>query len=466
MNFNPRYLIRWLALLLGTFCHAQPLLAAADANTNAELVARGQRLFFQETFNGNGRTCGTCHPLENNFTLDAAFIARLPDRHPLFVAEFMPELRENFESPRLMRQFGLIRENLDGFDDLENRFVMRAVPHTLGMSQSVASASGPRTGWSGDGAPGDGSLRAFSTGAVIQHFTRSLRRVPGVDFRLPSDAELDALEAYMLSLGRQRELALPLPLKGTAAQRGQQIFMDDQLGKCNLCHQNAGANARLPGTALGNANFDTGVENLPNILAHPSGELMPHDDGFGSPGNGQFNTPSLVEAADTAPFFHNNAVLTLEDSVAFYASDTFNQSAAGRTLAGLDPNGVGIKLDDGQVRDVAAFLRVINALENIRQSDTLLQANVGKPIYELPQTQGNLALAAKETDDAMRVLGQAGLHSEAVGHLGLSRLYANLGRLLFFLADPFSRLARSELDSARGRLVSDTAATTTNGSTK
>lgn len=461
MNFNPRYLLRWLALLLGGISPAQPILAA-DANTNAELVARGQRLFFQETFNGNGRTCGTCHPLENNFTLDAAFIARLPDRHPLFVAEFMPELRENFESPRLLREFGLIRENLDGFDDLANRFVMRSVPHTLGMSQSVASADGPRTGWSGDGAPGDGSLRAFSTGAVIQHFTQSLRRVPGVDFRLPSDAELDALEAYMLSLGRQRELALPLPLKGAAAQRGQQVFMDDQLGKCNLCHQNAGANARIPGTKPGNANFDTGVENL----AHPGGELMPHDDGFGSPGNGQFNTPSLIEAADTAPFFHNNAVLTLEDSVAFYASDTFNQSAAGRTLTELDPNGIGIKLDDGQVRDVAAFLRVINALENIRQSDTLLQANVGKPIHELQQTQGNLALAAKETDDAMRVLGQAGLHAEAVGHLGLSRLYSNLGRLLFFLADPFSRLARSELDSARGRLISSTATTTTNGSAK
>lgn len=36
------------------------------------------------------------------------------------MAEFNPDLKKNFESPKLMRQFGLIRENLDGFDDLEN----------------------------------------------------------------------------------------------------------------------------------------------------------------------------------------------------------------------------------------------------------------------------------------------------------------------------------------------------------
>jgi len=437
-------------LLLGALLPSQPILAA---DANPELIARGQRLFFQETFNGNGRTCGTCHPAENNFTLDAAYIAHLPERHPLFVAEFIPELREGFENPRLMRQFGLIKENLDGFDDLKNRFVMRAVPHTLAMSRSVASPGGPRTGWSGDGAPGDGSLRAFATGAVIQHFTKSLRRVPGVDFRLPTDDELDALEAFTLTLGRQRDPALPLPLKGVAAQRGQSVFLNDKQGKCNLCHRNAGANARFAGADLGNANFDTGVENLTGTPVQQSGEPMPRDDGFGTPGNGQFNTPPLVEAADTAPFFHNNAARTLEDAVAFYNSEAFNNSPAGRALASLDPNGVGIRLNAGQVRDVAAFLRVINVLENMRQSDELLRANVGRPFFELLQSQGSLVRAAKETDDAIRVLSEAGLHGEAVGHLGLSRLYAQLGGFFFFLADPLSRLAMSELESARAQLI-------------
>ena len=43
-------------------------------------------------------------------------------------------------------------------------------------------------------------------GAVIQHLTKSLNRVEGVDFRLPTDDELDALEAFQLSLGRQEEV--------------------------------------------------------------------------------------------------------------------------------------------------------------------------------------------------------------------------------------------------------------------
>ena len=152
-----------------------------------ELSAKGKDIFFNETFNGNGRTCGTCHRAEDNFTIDPAFIATLPDNDPLFVAEFNPDLKENFENPKLMREFGLILENLDGFDDLENKFVMRGVPHVLALRTSVDSPQGPRTGWSGDGAPGDGSLRSFAVGAVIQHFTKTLNRVAGVDFRLPTD---------------------------------------------------------------------------------------------------------------------------------------------------------------------------------------------------------------------------------------------------------------------------------------
>src|SRR5262245_19714215 len=78
-----------------------------------QLVERGREIFFNETFGGNGRTCGTCHPAENNFTLSPSFIATLPPNDPLFVAEFVPALRKNFENPELMRKFGLILENLD-----------------------------------------------------------------------------------------------------------------------------------------------------------------------------------------------------------------------------------------------------------------------------------------------------------------------------------------------------------------
>jgi hypothetical protein len=39
-------------------------------------------------------------------------------------------------------------------------------------------------------------LERFATGAVIQHFTLTLKRELGVDFILPTDEQLDALEAF------------------------------------------------------------------------------------------------------------------------------------------------------------------------------------------------------------------------------------------------------------------------------
>ena len=97
----------------------------APPTAQAALIAQGEKIFFTETFEGNGRTCGTCHPAENNFTIDPAFIATLPPDDPLFVAEFKPELAA-LENPRLLRKFGLILENVDGF---HRPGVMRGVPH-------------------------------------------------------------------------------------------------------------------------------------------------------------------------------------------------------------------------------------------------------------------------------------------------------------------------------------------------
>ena len=372
------------------------------------LIERGENIFFNETFNGNGRTCGTCHRAEDNFGLTPAFIATLPADDPLFVAETRPALADNFENPVLMRGLAMILENQDGFGDLANDFNMRGIPHTLAMSASIDSALGPRTGWSGDGAPGDGSLRSFATGAVIQHFPLTTNRIAGVDFRLPTDAELDALEAFQLSLGRQADISLPLPLKGNVASRGQEIFLDNTLGKCNACHFNAGANANpaLFGPGQDNLNFNTGVENLPDQPADLSGELVPPDDGFGNPGIGEFNTPPLVETADTPPFFHNNSVKTLEGAVAFYNGDAFNNSPAGQLVIGA--TGSGINLDASQVDAVAAFLRVINALDNIRLSSTLLN-RARAAVTGDDRATAMLIRARHESEDAGQVLSEASL---------------------------------------------------------
>ncbi len=426
----------WIGPALTAFVAASALLACHLKQPALDLAAKGEETFFNETFEGNGRTCGTCHRVDDNFGLTPAFIANLPPDDPLFVAETNPDLARNFENPVLMRQFALILENQDGFDDLANDFNMRGIPHVLALRSSVASAQGPRTGWSGDGSPGDGSLRSFATGAVIQHFPLTTNRVAGVDFRLPKDDELDALEAFMLSLGRSDDLELPLPLQGVVAARGQEIFRDNTLGKCNVCHFNAGANAdpALLGD-VGNQNFNTGVEDLPDQPADLTGERVPPDDGFGAPGNGEFNTPPLVEAADTGPFFHNNSVETIEGAVAFYNGDAFNNSPAGALIQ--QASGSGINLAATQVVEVAAFLRVINALENIRASLELLESAARESLFHRSRVRALLARAVAETEDAVDVLAGAGLHPEAV-----LRLEEALRLTLRAVKSPFFRGSR------------------------
>ncbi len=422
------------------------------------LIATGEDIFFNETFDGNGRTCGTCHPAENNFTIDPDFIATLPPDDPLFVAEFIPALSNNFEKPQLMRQFGLILENADGVDDLENKFVMRGVPHTLALSTSIASGSTDppldRTGWSGDGAPGSGTLREFSIGAIFQHFTKTLNRIPGVDFRLPNDAELDALAAFMLSLGRQEDLDLStLNLKGEMPELGRQRFLTK--GKCNICHRNAGANSIFDPDV--NANFDAGIEDL----GHParSIENFPCDGGSGRAfnpacgtggdgtgfGDGTFNTPPLPEAADTGPFFHNNVINTIEEAVAFYTSTEFNLSSGGGIVGG-------IQLDGAEITAIAAFLRVLNVLENIRSANVLEKRALSA---HAEQSQKLLGIAQAELTDAIAVLTGGELHPVATERLKIASSYVTLASIAPspLVTNQFITLAIAEQEAARNRIV-------------
>ena len=62
-----------------TACQADPRVQSGVVSLT-ECI--GADIFFKENFNGNGRTCGTCHRVERNFTIDATFIARLPSSEP------------------------------------------------------------------------------------------------------------------------------------------------------------------------------------------------------------------------------------------------------------------------------------------------------------------------------------------------------------------------------------------------
>lgn len=409
-------------------CNADPRVTLGLVSTE---VCVGADLFFRESFGGNGRSCATCHPANHNFTIDPAFIATLPPSDPLFVAETVPALAQ-LEQPALMRQFGLILENVDGLESPASKFVMRSVPHTFAMSTSITAQAVPtdgttrppneRTGWSGDGAPNAGELRDFQTGAVIQHYTRSLDRVSGTDFVLPTAAELDPIVAFMRTIGRSNELDLTtVSLTDPGAEAGRVAFLAPA-NRCNGCHGNAGANV----AAGFNRNFDTGVERARLPILDSLG--IPFDGGFGgqglaafnhdangdgiddSFGNGGFNTPPLIEAADTGPFFHTNAFVTIEDAVAFYTTPAFAQSPAG--------GGTAVPLDATGIANVGRFLRVINAAMNcqlaLARVDALLPIIVDQKNHNRDLQQQLAALARTEVDDALADLSQVASLNTAV----------------------------------------------------
>ena len=389
-----------------------------------QLISRGAALFFEETFAGNGRTCGTCHPASNNFTIDPPFIATLPPDDPLFVAEFNPALAQ-LERPALMRSFGLILENLDGLSNPTERFVMRGVPHTLGLQVSMARDTTQvptpfeMTGWSGDGSPGTGSLREFALGAVVQHFPKRLNRVAGTDFVLPKEKELDALEAFQLSLGRAADFTLSsIVFNETAVETGKLLFINGAGdpavtgGKCAACHNNGGALFFIGGA---NRNFDTNVEDVPHPGRTPE-QPFPRDGGFGQNDNGDgrfgnlaFNTASVVEAADTPPFFHNNVVNTLEEVVDFYSGPQFNNANR--------PGSARFSFDATQRDQIADFMRAVNTLQNIDNAVRALQAILARQSDPVREQETRLQTAFDETQDGIDVLTEGVIFPSAVARL-------------------------------------------------
>jgi hypothetical protein len=470
--------------------------AAARAIDFAKVTADGRQLFVQETFAGNGRTCGTCHIETNNFTVDPKVIATLSPDDPLFVAETKPALTD-LENAHLLRQFGLILVNADGFDPSRGH-VFRSTQNTQALLNSMTpqdpsfgidfSTNGrnpnppERLGWGNDGAP----LRDFTLVAIAQHFPKSLGRTRGVDFRMPTDEELDALAAYQLSLGRQEDFNLPaLELNSTLATIGKRLFLDSgdlfETGaghkNCNGCHFNGGGSAGM--------SFNDATPGFPDIDGSPRGFnigaatnanetplalslSLPRDGGFGqlltafgSFGNlddlpppfghlefEEFNSPPVVESADTGPFFHNHTIEDLESAVAFYGTPAFQ----GTLQASVTPVSISADPRDPEVQAISAFLRVLNALENIRSSiDTAMR---GRAMSRAADLNDLARLSLAETKDALEVLSEGALAAHKEPGLKSARTELHSARVALDVAQrlPNPRAIDNHLRTAVGHL--------------
>jgi mono/diheme cytochrome c family protein len=347
--------------------------ASAITLDEANQIDEGFRVFTQETFSGNGRTCSTCHIPTKGYTIGPRDIKRLKrkDRRLVFAAN-VPGL----ENPRLISRLGLFntgpgsatgRAPVEGEANFRSSAAVRALELTTLNNFSVPGAPPSPTaevklGWAGDGSPvgslhgipvpeADGSIRAFANGAIAQHMTRSLNRVPGTDFRFATSEELDAMDAFQRWLGRRAappadpeiaparfefELA-DLKFRHKSVERGKRIFLSNEAG-CHTCHTNGGANVNLelitppggfPDFVVGSnvmQKIGTGSQIELDRLSRRAKVRIPKDPGGAEPA-GSFNLQSVIEAPRKHAFFHNSAVVGgVEDAARFYFRPPFGRT--------------------------------------------------------------------------------------------------------------------------------------------
>ncbi|HET8890004.1 MAG TPA: IPT/TIG domain-containing protein [Candidatus Angelobacter sp.] len=248
-------------------------------------------------------------------------------------------MRTSADTANFPQGRGLILENIDGFPPTPP--VFRKSPHLLNLNRRF----GP-FGLSGS----VGDLQSFATGAVTQHFPRTLNRNSGgsdPDFRLPTSDELVAMEAFMRAqefpAGTDpNKFNLSRFLITAAQQRGFNAFL---AANCSTCHNGTVfTDSALFNTGVVNLTINSaGVDNLPCEPSTPCGTRA-------------FSVRQLFNIANLAPFFHDGSAATLKDVLAFYNSSFFNTSP-GATFSGpINTVALGPTATD----DIIAFLEGIS----------------------------------------------------------------------------------------------------------
>jgi cytochrome c peroxidase len=174
-----------------------------------------------------------------------------------------------------------------------------------------------------------------------------------------------------------------------AEARGLAAFNDPDRGNCASCHSSRPA----PGqTRALFTNFSYFALGLPRNRSTATADPAFFDLGLCGPIRtdlshrndlcGQFKVPTLRNVALTAPYFHNAAITTLEDAVAFYATRDTDPARWYPTVGGVVQKfndlpvayqgnvtqrapfglraGATPRLSAQDVQDIAAFMRTLN----------------------------------------------------------------------------------------------------------
>jgi len=313
-----------------------------DGTVSQESGVNGKKLFEQETFGGNGRTCQTCHDKAGSVSpADAQQLFAHHPNAPLFRSIDSDDGVGNSYSKLLadatIRVTIPLPANWSLADDPAARSVTfrRAIPTTLNVPSldDIFMADGRND-----------SLESQALGAVNSHYQ------PG---RQPSSAELAAIADHQqtnkfFSSNQLKHYAnggdeptLPAG-KSAAEKRGRKWFVRSAAGVCSHCHAGPMLNEtseflQAPFPA-GTRFFTAFVSEFNKAGAPVRTFIVDHGDGTSenvvSPDPGRalitgnpldqnfFRIPTLWGSAKTGPWFHDNSAKTLADLAQHY-SDYF-----------------------------------------------------------------------------------------------------------------------------------------------
>jgi cytochrome c peroxidase len=341
-------------------------------------ILEGKRLFDQETFGGNGRTCLTCHSRETGtISPDDAQrrFARNP-RDPLFLHDGSDDGKGKGVTRMLTDATFLVEiplpANVSLADDPKARSVIlrRGTPSTLNTPalDPVLMLDGR-----------DPNLVVQAAGAIHGHYQNT---------RGPRQEELQRIAEFEKTPGFFSSLPLlfyayggPAPRlprgRTESEKRGQRFFEDATFapgkkeGVCALCHSGAMLNQtnqfvpfQPSGSRFSNVSiseFNTAANPVRNFVFRNPDEtttIVSSPDpgralitGRPEPGNfdnlNAFKIPSLWGIRHTAPYFHDNSAKTLEDVANHYQRFL-------RTV------GAPVFLTDQDKEDMVAYMRLLD----------------------------------------------------------------------------------------------------------
>lgn len=386
-----RKTLLFATLLFG--CDTQDILPENEEDRSLLLTLIGKEAYDNETYDGNGRTCLTCHDKETGTLsiekINERFISNPQD--PLFVWDGTDDFVSGNERVLSHGTFLVSRPLPSGVTLASNPSATEVV-FARGTPTTVNIALDPVLMVDGR----DPDLVQQALGAIEGH-AQNLREphlleLLGIaEFQKKAPRFFSRPELLLWSYsGQHPALAPKLPQGITQAQkRGRRFFenvppdIETGAGICATCHGGPMLNASNefncpgpfpcqpgPGTVPVGARFTSSLVSELNTLGNPAhvfdvdgfGEVATPDPGralvtgnwlpFPLGDLNAFKTPTLWGVKKTAPYMHDNSVETLEDIAEHYANFFIIIS----TLPGGPPP---VFLSEQDKADMVAFLKLL-----------------------------------------------------------------------------------------------------------